>query len=132
VGQGIEPVRVAAVLADDDLGLEGAHQLRDHGVEGPQPAGVPRSCRQSHVNGAAQRLGAADLVGEAGAGEQGHARFVQRDGEDAGVVPEDALRPVAVVGVDVDICHPLHAAVEQFPDRQGGIVVDAKAAGAVP
>ncbi|MCY1560388.1 hypothetical protein D9M68_975170 [compost metagenome] len=33
------------------------------------------------------------------------------------------------MGVNVDICHTLHTAVEQFLDRQGGIVVDAEAAG---
>jgi len=37
-----------------------------------------------------------------------------------------------VVGVDVDICHTLHAAVEQFLDSQGGVVVDAEAAGPFP
>ena len=40
VGQGIQPVRVAAVLADQDLRPELAQQRRDDRVEGAQPAGV--------------------------------------------------------------------------------------------
>jgi hypothetical protein len=54
---------------------------------------------------------------------------VQRDGEDTGVIPEDTLRSVAVVSVDVDIRHAADAAVEQPLDGNRRIVVDAEAAG---
>ena len=40
VGQGIQPVRVAAVLADQHLRPELAQQWRDDRVEGAQPASI--------------------------------------------------------------------------------------------
>ncbi|BAS10780.1 hypothetical protein AHiyo4_42020 [Arthrobacter sp. Hiyo4] len=64
VGQRVEAVRVAAVLADDDFRLERAHELRHHGVESPQPAGIPGARRQGNVDGAALSLRTADLVCE--------------------------------------------------------------------
>ena len=39
-GQRVEPVRIAAVLADQDLRLERPQQRRHDGMEGTQPSGV--------------------------------------------------------------------------------------------
>ena len=72
---------------------------------------------------------AADVAGEAGAGEQRPTGLVQRDRQHPGVVPEDALDAVAVVHVDVDVGDPLGAVVEQPLDAHGDVVVDAEAGG---
>ena len=41
IGQGIQPVRVGPVLADQHLRPELPQQRRDDRVEGAQPAGIP-------------------------------------------------------------------------------------------
>jgi hypothetical protein len=41
IGERIAPVRIAPMLADDQLRAEFPQQRRDHGVKGPQPAGIP-------------------------------------------------------------------------------------------
>ena len=51
VGERVEPVGVAAVLADQDLGRERAQQRRDDRVERPQPAGVAGPAGQRDVDG---------------------------------------------------------------------------------
>ena len=132
VGERVKPVRVAAVLADDHFRFERANELGHDGVEGPQPPGVNGAGREGDVHGAALRVRSADLVGKPGAREEGQPGFVQRNGQDARIVPEDALRAVAVVRIDVDVGHPPDAAVEQPLDREGGVVVDAKTARALP
>ena len=72
--------------------------------------------------------GSAQVVREAGPREEHLAALVQRDRQHPGVVPEDPLHPVAVVGVDVDVGHPLRALVEQPADADRDVVVDAEAA----
>ncbi|MNR67633.1 hypothetical protein D3C85_1917450 [compost metagenome] len=54
---------------------------------------------------------------------------MQRNREHAGVVPEDTLRSVPVVRIDVDIRHPADAAVEQLLHGKCSVVIDTKAAG---
>ena len=68
-------------------------------------------------------------VGLPGTGEQARRVLVQADRQDARVVPERRLHPVAVVHVDVDVRDPLGALAEQPRDRDRGVVVDAEAAG---
>ncbi len=117
------------MLAHDDFRFEGLHELRYHGMEGAQPPGVARPRRQGHVDGRAQRVLAADLVGESRSGEQREPAFVQGNRQDPGVVPEDALGAVAVVGIDVDVRDPPDTAVEQPLHGEGGVVIDTEAAG---
>jgi hypothetical protein len=54
---------------------------------------------------------------------------VQRDRENARVVPEHPLDPVAVVHVHVDVRDLLCPVVEQPADRDADVVVDAEAGG---
>ena len=127
--EGIEFVGVAAMLAHDDFRFKGLHELRHHGVECPQPPGVARPRRQCDVDGCAERVLAADLVGESRSWEQREAAFVQGNRQDPRVVPEDALGAVAVVGIDVDVRDPADTAVEQPLHGECGVVIDAEAAG---
>ena len=122
---------VAAELGDQQLGLERPDQGGDHRVEGGQVQVVGGRGGQGQVGHGAAGRPLADLVGEAGAGEQVAARLVQRQGQDPGLVREDGLDPVAVVDVDVQVGDPLHALVEQPGDRHRRVVVDAEAAGPV-
>ncbi|GAP60493.1 hypothetical protein AHiyo1_40290 [Arthrobacter sp. Hiyo1] len=54
---------------------------------------------------------------------------MQGNRQDPGVVPEDALGAVAVVGVDVDVRDPPDTAVEQPLHGESGVVIDTEAAG---
>ena len=57
--------------------------------------------------------------------------MVQRDRKDAGLAVEDRLYAVAVVDVDVDVSDALRAVGQHPRDGDGGVVVDAEAAGAL-
>ncbi len=103
----------------------------DDGVHGAQPVAVAGAGRQRHVDGGALGAGAAGLVREPGAGEQHPAGLVHGDRQDPRVVPEQRLRPVAVVHVDVDVGDLRGAGVEQPLHRRGDVVVDAEAGGPV-
>ncbi len=128
VGERVVAVGVAPVLGHQHVGGELAQERRDDGVEGAQPAGVAGAGRQGHVDGRADGVRPAEVDRRARAGEEELARLVQRDGEHARVVPEHALDAVAVVDVDVDVGDPLGALVEQPPDPDGDVVVDAEPA----
>ena len=54
---------------------------------------------------------------------------MQGNGQDPGVIPEDRLGSIAVVGIYVDIDDPLRTTVEKPLDGQRGVVVDAESAG---
>ena len=129
VGQGVGVVAVATQLGDEHRRGEGLHQWRHHLPERPQPGVVAGERGQGHVHARARGIPVADLGHEAGAGEQRPPVLVERDGQHPGVAVEDLLHPVAVVDVDVDVRHPRHALVQQPGDGDGGVVVDAKAAG---
>jgi hypothetical protein len=58
--------------------------------------------------------------------------LVQADRQDPRIVPERGLDAVPVMYVDVDVRDPLGALAEQPRDGDGGIVVDAEAAGIRP
>ena len=107
VGQRIEPVRVAAVLADQDVRAEGAQQVRHHGVEGPQPAGVRGPSRQGHVDRGPLRAGPARFRRPPGAGPQRRGVLVQADRQHPRIVVEGGLHPVAVMHVDADVGDPV-------------------------
>lgn len=64
---------------------------------------------------------------EAAVGEEVEAGLVDGDSEHAGIVPEDALDAVAVVGVEVEVGDAGGALVEEPLDGDGGVVVHAKA-----
>jgi hypothetical protein len=81
VGQRVVPVRVAAVLADQQLETERPHNRRHHGVEGPQPARVPGAGRQRDVDRRPVGMRAAGLIRPAGAGKQRVRVVVQADGQ---------------------------------------------------
>ena len=71
-----------------------------------------------------------DSLGEAGAGEGRVAALVQADGQYPGVAVEGRLHTVAVVGVQIDVGHLLHAVGQQRGDGDGDVVVDAEPGGA--
>src|SRR5215218_800399 len=79
---------------EQDVRLEGLDRRRDLRFERVEPLAVAQAGREWHVD---RRL--ALLVLAAGAREDPH--LVQRRVEDGVVVPEDVLRPVAVVDVVV-------------------------------
>ena len=112
-------------------GANSRTQRRHDRVEGTQPAGVAGAGRQRHVDRRTLGVRPADVVREAGAGEQHLAGLVQRDRQHPRVVPEHPLDAVAVVDVDVDVRDPLGALVEQPLDADRDVVVDAEAAGPV-
>ena len=88
-------VRVEAGGDEHELGLEALDRRRDGVVERAQVLLVSGARRHRHVE---RRL--ALLLRAAGAGVE--RPLVQRDEEHGVVVPEDVLRPVAVVDVEVD------------------------------
>ena len=132
VGQRVEPVRIAAVLADQDLRAERAQQRRHDRVERAQPVRVPGARGQRHVDRHPVRLGPAGVAGQPGAGEQGHRVLVQADGQHPRVVVEGGLDAIPVVHVDVHVGDPLRTLLQQPADRDGRVVVDAEAAGRPP
>lgn len=109
---------VGAVLGDDHLGSERLDERRDDRGEGVQPHAVGRAGEEGHVDGRAPGVRPAQLAREAGVGEEVQSRFVQGDGEDTRVTPEDALDSVCVVGIEVDVGDAVGPEVEQPPDRR--------------
>ena len=100
-------------------------------MDGAQPAGVPGARGQRHVDRGAGRARTAAVTRVPGPGEERPAGLVDGDRRHPRFVPEDRLGAVPVVDVGVDVDHPLHAAVQQGPDRPGAVVVDAEARGGV-
>jgi PAS domain S-box-containing protein len=94
---------------EDEVGGEGAHDRGDELVEGEQVAGVRGRRRERHVDRAALRARAAGRAQVAGVGGVPVA-LVQREGQDVGAVPEDALGAVSDVHVPVDDRDPVRAA----------------------
>ena len=88
-------------------GANARDQLRDHRVEGAQPAARRRCRRQGHVHGRARASGPPISLAKPVPGNSDSARLVQGDGQHPRVVPEDPLHAVAVVGVDVHVGDPL-------------------------
>ena len=109
-------------------GPEGLQQRRDNRFERLQPQPVRRERRQRDVDRGAGRRPRTDLLDEAGAGKDRPAVLVERDGQHPGLVVEDLLHAVAVVGVDVDVGNPLHPVVQHPGDGHRRVVVDAEAA----
>ena len=118
----------AGVDARDDqheVGLEGL-ECRDHdAVDRVQVAAVAGARGQRHVDVRALGAGAAASLRAAGVGRE-HPVLVHGDREHRGVVVEDRLGPVAVVGVDVDDRDPLHARSLGGGRRDGDVVEDAE------
>src|SRR5262245_61892756 len=100
-------------------------------MECAQPSSVARAWRERDIDRAARCIGTTRLVGKPGSGEEIPAALMQRDGEDSGLVPEDELDAVAGVHVHIDISDAARTLAEEPPDRDGGIVVNAKARRAV-
>ena len=129
VGEGVVGVGVTALLGHQDLRLELPDQVGHDGVEGTQPAVVGGAGRQRDVDRAPLGLGPADLLGESRAGKEQLPGLVERDRQDARVVPEGPFDAVPVVHVHVDVGDLLHPLVEQPPDAGGDVVVDAEPGG---
>ena len=124
-------VRVGAVLGHDHVGLEVQHRGGDDLLDRPQVGAVAGVGRQRHVDRGALGRADAALGDAAGAREQVAAGLVDRARQHPRLLEEDPLGAVAVVDVDVDVGDALGAGVEQRLDRDGGVVVDAEARGAV-
>ena len=129
-GQRVEPVRVTAMLADQDLRLKRAQQWGHHGVEGPQPLRITGPGGKRHVHRESRRPWAAGLGRPPGAGPQRRRVLVQADRQHPRIIVEGGLHPVAVVHVDVDVGDPPGPRLEQPVDGDRGIVVHAEPAGA--
>ncbi len=126
VGQRVLAVRVAPVLGHEHLGAERAQHGRHDGVDRAQPAGAVGAARSATLTAVPSAPGPRGRSGDPSR-EERRAALVDGDGEDARVVPERVLHAVAVVGVEVDVRDALDAVVEQAPDRDGRVVVDAEA-----
>ena len=131
MSEGIVEVRVATVLAHDDLRGEGLQYVGNHGVEGAEPALVARPGRERHVDRAPEGAGSPDFLGESGPGEEGERTLVQGDREHAGVVVEHRLDAIAMVDVHVDVGNSLDPLGEQPGDGDADVVVDAEPSGRV-
>lgn len=126
LGEGIDTVRVAPELRDEDLRLEGPQHGRDDGVEGSKPTAIARTRWERDVDRHPLRVASPRVLGEAGSRERGVAALVQADRHHSGVVVERSLHAVAVVGVHVDVRHPTNAVGEQPRDGDGDVVVHAE------
>ncbi len=98
---------VHPVLQDDEIRAKLSHQRRDHAPEERDERLVPRPRRQWKVDLEALAVALPGLAREPGARKQGPAVLVEIDVEDAPGVKEPVHHPVPVVGVDVEIRHPV-------------------------
>jgi hypothetical protein len=124
-------VGIGPVLCDEHVRLEAPDRGDDHLGDRAQVRLVAGERRQRHVERGAEALARAPFPEASGAGEQVAAALVHGAGEHTGVLVEDPLDAVAVVGVDVDEGDALGAGLEQGADRDRDVVVDAEARRAV-
>ncbi len=118
-------MRVAAMLADDDVRSERGRELREQRLDGAQPGLLAGARLERHVDGRAGGWTFADLRHGSGARKEVSAALVERDREDARIVPVDRLDAVAVMDVEIDVEHA-QAGQPRLRNRDGRIVVDAK------
>ena len=123
-------MRVGPVLRHNEIGSEGRGKPWQHMFDGTEPGVLARAGLHRQVDRRPGGLAFPELVDEARAGEQGHTRLVDREGEHPRIVPVHRLDPVAVMDVEIDIEHP-EPGPPRSGDRQGGIVVDTEPRGTV-
>jgi hypothetical protein len=128
VRERVPGVRVGAVLRDDQIRPERGRERRKVRLHDRVPRRFARVGRKRHVHDRTGGGGLSDLVDVAGTREQVSTTLVDREREDARVVPEQGLHPIAVMHIEVDVHHP-QAIATGAGDRQRGIVVDAEPGG---
>ena len=125
VRERIPGVGIGAVLGDDQVGPERGRQLGEQRPDGRQPCALTGPRLERHVDRGPRGVPLAQLPDVAGPREEVPAGLVERQGQDAGVLPVDRLDAVTVVDVQVDI-QDAKAVAACACDGQGGIVVDAE------
>ena len=103
VRERIPGVGIGAVLGDDQVGPERGGQLGEQRPDGRQPRALTGPGLERHVDRGPRGAPLAQLPDVAGPREEVAAGLVERQGQDAGVLPVDRLDAVAVVDVEVDI-----------------------------
>ena len=103
VRQWIEGMRVTAVLSDEERRPEGICQRGHDLLNGRDPRAIAAVRVERNVDGTACGAAAAGLVHEAAAGKERHACLVNGERQDLRVVPEERLRTVAMVHIQVDV-----------------------------
>ena len=121
---------VGAVLGDEERGAEGGSDRRHQPLHDLAPRALAGRRLERDVHGRAGRLPSPQLADGARAGEQVAPRFVHGQGQHARVGEVDRLDAVAVMDVEVEVEHA-PAGIACPGHGEGGIVVDAEAAGAV-
>src|ERR1035438_1158434 len=109
---------VVAGADKDQVRLEEGDGREDLALEAGQPLLSGGAAGKWHVQGEVAGPGPPTSGRRARAGEE--RPLVQRGVEDGGVVPEDLLRPVAVVHVDVDDGNPPHARARRITPLEMG------------
>ncbi len=126
----IGPMRVDAELRDDDVGTERLQERRHHLLEGREVGGRVRIGFQREIHRISDARALARLVHEPGAGEEPLAALVRGDRHHVRVAVERGLHAIAVMRVDVDVCHA-QPALAQPHDGQHRVVDVAEAGGAL-
>ena len=131
MGEGIVAVGVDAELGEDEVGVKGASQVGDDGVEGLVPKLVIGVRSEGDVDAVSITISDAGFVRIARAGEEPLAGFVDRYSHRSVGIVEPGLDAVAVVDVDVDV-EDAESLVDEVFDGDDGVVEDAEARCAVP
>ncbi len=94
---------VHSQLGHHRLGLKPLEKGRHYLLEGPPVLHISGIHGHGDIDAVAQSRAGAYLIHEAGAGKEVEPGLMQRDSEHIGVLIEDLLHPVAMVGVYIDI-----------------------------
>ena len=114
------------MLRHDDVGPEGRSERRHEQPDRIEPRPFPRPRLERHVDRGPGRSALPDLIGEARPREEVATGLVDRQRQDARVIPEQRLDAVAVMHVQVDIQDPQSVAAGAG-HGQRHVVVDAEA-----
>ena len=125
VRQRVPGVRIAAVLRDDQVRAERSRELGKQRADRLEPGRLAGARLERHVDGRPGRHALAQLPHPARPREQVPAGLVERDGQDAGIVPVDRLDAVAVVDVEVHV-QDAQPVTPRPGDRERRVVVDAE------
>ena len=130
MGEWIVAMRVDAELSEDQVGIEGARQVGDNGIEGLVPKFVVCVRSEGDVDAVSVAIASAGFVRVASSGKEPLPRFVDRDSHRSFSIVEPGLDAIAVVDIDVDV-EDAEALVDEMFDGDHGVVEYAEAGRAV-
>jgi len=122
-------VSVRAELHDEDLRVVLPDAAKP-GIERCKERPVAGASREREIDGVPCALAPSALVRRARSWKETAVVFVERDDEHV-LFPEDRLRAVAVMSVDVEDRDTADAVVPQIPHRDGDVIEKAEPRGAV-